>query len=325
MDDRELGGNVLDWCLAHRLSVRASDVLESDGKPVPERIFYGTARQTGEAGGASTASAAALRNFVLNCRRMKEAFAHSSTQYLNRTPGKGVPGEILPYPTREDLQGVYLVHSRYEERLLRPLLTPIIERMNERFAAVPEASEGNVRPTEVRRVFYVGGTNIDPFVRMNFSRAFPLAPPDLGGDTQSDERIEERLHAVVEGAVWLDEQLFPSSPLSLALMLRGEEHRLVVAGAAVSPTGISPPRFFSQVLEPSEELEAGLFASGEGLVESLEIARALYRNETDSAQEITLAVQVSRESGVTAEVRTGATSVPQWRFALVPNGDGGPA
>jgi hypothetical protein len=325
MDDRELGGNVLDWCLAHRLSVRAKDVLETDGKPVPERIFYGTARETGEAGGASTASAAALRNFVLNCRRMKEAFAHSSTQYLNRVPGKGVPGEILPYPTREDLQGVYLVHSRYEERLLRPLLQPIIGTLNERCAAITEPAEGHVRPTEVRRVFYVGGTNIDPFVRMNFSRAFPLAKPEVGGDSQSDERIEERLHAVVEGAVWLDEQLFPSSPLSLALMLRGEEHGLVRAGAAVPPAGVSPPRFFSQVLEPAEELEAGLIASGEGLPASVEVARALYRNETDSAQEVTLAIQISRERGVSAEVRTGETSAPQWRFNLVPDGNGGPA
>src|SRR5258707_14968 len=83
------------------------------------------------------------------------------------------------------------------------------------FSAVTQAARQGLRRNEIKRVFYIGGTNIDPFVRLRFGRAFPYA----GQSADADLAISERLNAVVEGAVWLDEALYIPSPLTLALRL----------------------------------------------------------------------------------------------------------
>jgi hypothetical protein len=173
-----------------------------------------------------------------------------------------------------------------------------------------------VRPSEVKRVFYVGGTNIDPFVREHFARAFPLAARESYTDAQSDERIAERLHAVVDGALWSDERLFPPAPVALTLRLAGGERPLLVEGAALPPAAVAAPRFFTETLDPGTELDAELIASGGGLPEPLVVARAFHQNETDMPIEVTLSVTVSREKGAVAEIVADGARLPQWRVAL---------
>jgi hypothetical protein len=303
--ERQLGGNTLDWALAWKLATAAAEVLESSGKALPDSLWQGAV--TGPA----------VREFVLICRRMKERFARVSTQYLNRPTGEPrEPGEVLPFPNRPDLQGVYLLHDLYDQRLLGPILDPVVEALSERLGAAQSDPEG-VRPSEVQRVFYVGGTNVDPFVRLHFSRAFPLARGDDDAEAQSDARISERLNAVVEGAVWFDEQLYAPSPLSLAVRVRTREETLVLQGAALPPKGVAAPRFLTDVLEPGEELDAALVASGGGLAEPTVVARGFYRNETPDPQDLSLALVVSHELGATAELQAGDRRLEQWRFALV--------
>jgi len=321
-DDRlEFGGNVLDCALAYRLEMDADDILETDLRPVP-----------------SVLQVDASTRFENDCRRMKEGFAWSSRQYLYRNPNPETNAprpQACPFPDRPEYEGVYLDHSLYDDHVQAPILRPIIaelsERMGERSAEwkvlraespnssriTHHASPGIVRPAQVERVFHVGGTNIEPFARMHFSRAFPYARSEQDEGAQSAERIAERLNAVVEGAVWLDERLFPPSPLTLILRLPDEDVTLVTRGAALKPSGLSFPIIRTRTLEPWEEIEAALVAADGGLPEPLTVARAFYRNNTEEAQEVTLRAMVSRERGAVAILQVGDRPLDQWRFALV--------
>jgi hypothetical protein len=313
-DRREVGGNLLDRVLAVDLGDRADRLLESDGPPLPRNIWRNPQSNEPPAKPGSLLAQARVRDIIRISRRLKERFAKVSTQYLNRPPGAPrEAGEVLPFPNRPDLAGIYLTHDLYERQVLGPVLRPVVGELSGRIATAK--GEGRVRPGEVRRVFYVGGTNIDPFVRQHFGRAFPLAPPENDAASQSDERISERLNAVVEGAVWFDEQLFEPSPLALTLRMGGREEPLIAQGAPLLPAGIAPPRFHTEVLAPGQELDASLFASGSGLEAPVAVARGFYRNEGPEAQEVTLSVAVSREFGCVAELLAPAR-VEQWRFAL---------
>jgi hypothetical protein len=145
---------------------------------------------------------------------------------------------------------------------------------------------------------------------------FPLAPGDDDAGSQSDARIQERMEAVVDGAVWFDEQLYAPSPLSLSIRAKGEEVNLVLEGAPLLPAGIAAPRFFVERLDPGAELEATLVAAGSGLDEPVEVARALFRNDEAQSREVALSILVSREWGCVAELQWGSERLPQWRFAL---------
>lgn len=351
VEDRQVGGNVLDWALTDGLIRQAGAFLESEGRPVP-RTLWKQPEQPGLV-------AAQMREFVVICRRMKERFARASTQYLNRPPGQPrEEGEVLPFPNREDLEGVYLVHALYDEHLLEPILRPAAEDLAERInrasrataasdPGVPQLAnrmevvefgsmedsepEGphtstlphlhtptpSLRSTDVRRVFYVGGTNIDPFVRQHFARTFPLAPLENDAASQSEGRIAERLNAVVEGAVWLDEQLFAPSPLTLLLRVGTVEEVVLPEGAALLPASAATARFFTEVLEPGAELDACLVAEGGELPEPVVVARAFYRNDTTNVQEASLRLTTSRSEGQVAELQVGPVRREQWRFALV--------
>lgn len=307
-DDRlEFGGNVLDCALAYRLETDAADVLETDLRPVPAVLHID-----------------ATTRFENDCRRMKEGFAWSSRQYLYKDPNPdpNLPRpQALPFPNRPEYEGIYLDHGLYDEHVQEPILRPVIAELRERMGGgnveEQQAEHAGVRPAQVERVFYVGGTNIEPFARMHFGRAFPFARPEADPDAQSAERIAERLSAVVEGAVWIDERMFPPAPLALCLRLPDEEVTLVTRGAALKPSGLSFPVVRTRTLEPWEEFEAALVAYDGGLPEPLTVARAFYRNTTEETQEATLRVTVSREKGAVAVLLVGDRSLDQWRFALV--------
>jgi hypothetical protein len=303
-DRLQIGGNVLDWSLAHRLLSRASEVLESDAGRVPESLLEGLLKNP---------LGPAMREFVRITRQMKERFARVSTQYLNRPPGEARPeGEVLPFPTRSDLQGVYLLHDLYDRNVVAPILRPAVHALASRMAA---AAHG-VRPEEVRRVFYVGGTNVDPFVRQHFGRLFPLSPDENDAQSQSDERISERLCAVVDGAVWLDERLFPPSPLTIVARIAGAEVRLVDEGAALPPEKVAAPRFHTLTLAPGEELDAQLVSQDGGLAQPMTVARGFHRNESDRPREVSLVMTVSREKGAVAHLQDGDARTPLWRLIL---------
>ncbi len=393
--DRQVGGNVLDWALTHALMRNAAPLLEGEGgRPVPDSLWRPPADRN--------LAAAQMRDFVLICRQMKERFARASTQYLNRTPGQPrEAGEVLPFPNRPDLQGIYLVHAHFDEHILAPTLRPVAEELVERInrhggagvrgqgseargqgsgardqgagvrspelggkasgaelqdrealgssspstagasdnspssapaeavndgsnsSFIPHLSSFTTRPrsTEVRRVFYVGGTNIDPFVRQHFSRSFPLAPQENDPNSQSDARIAERLNAVVEGAVWYDEQLYAPSPVTLLLRIGTVEEVIIPEGAALVPVGVASPKFFTEIVDPGEELNAYLVAEGSDLPEPVIVCRSFYRNDTPVPQEATLRLTTSREKGQVAELQVGPDRRDQWRFALVEGED----
>lgn len=309
---REVGGNVLDSALLFGLATEAERLLESDGPPIPRNIWLRAGERPAPAG--SLAAQSRVRDIRTIARRMKERFARASTQYLNRPPGAPrEPGEVLPFPHRQDLQGIALVHALYDEHLLAPTLDPVVQELVARLRA-SQGTEG-VQPGDVRRVFYVGGTNVDPFVRLRFGRAFHLAPAENDAASQSDERIAERLHAVVDGAVWFGERFYSPAPLRLSLCL-GEEREIVLeSGAPLLPAVLASPRFYPCRLQPGEELQASLLAEGEA-PSAWEVARAFYRNETGTAEEVVLSVTVSEELGCVAELQARAGRLPQWRVLL---------
>lgn len=315
-DRREVGGNVLDRALALELGTRAPKLLESDGRSVPNNLWRNPKAAEPPAPPGSLGARARVREILRLCQQMKERFARVSTQYLNRAPGEPRdPGETLPFPNREDLQGVYLVHALYDEVVLAPILDPVVGELAGRVSEA-QAEEG-VRPSEVRRVFFVGGTNVDPFVRRHFGRAFPLAAGENDPEAQSERRIAERLNAVVEGAAWFGEQLFALSPLTLSVRLRDREEVLVQEGAALPPAAVAGSRFLTGVVPPGQELDACLTASGGGLEAPLEVARGFYRNDSPDPQEVSLSLATSRDRGASAALHVGTRRIEQWRFLLV--------
>jgi hypothetical protein len=314
---REVGGNVLDSVLLFGLATEAGRILESEGRPIPSNIWLRAGDRPSPAG--SMAAQARVRDIRNIARRMKERFARASTQYLNRAPGAiRSPDEVLPFPHREDLQGIYLVHALYDENVLGPVLDPVVGELGQRIVAT--RTGGSLIPSDVRRVFYVGGTNVDPFVRQHFGRLFPFAAADEDPESQSDARIAERLNAVVDGAVWYGERLYAPSPLTLVLHTGEREETLIEAGAPLVPEALAAPRFFAAPLQPGEELEARLMAAGGGLPEALEVARGFYRNDTASLQEVVVAATVARERGCVAEVQAPGGRLPLWRFQLAEAG-----
>lgn len=308
-DRLEIGGNVLDCALAYALLTDARKVLDTEGKAPPRSLWRGP---------LNTLTLTGLNEFIRICRRMKERFARASTQFLNRAAGAARdPAEVLPFPHRPELEGVYLVHGMYDDAVAAPILRPAVEQLAGTIHSHLSAREGEtLRVSDVCRVFYVGGTNIDPFVRLHFGRAFPLAPAESDPDAQSARRMDERLHAVVDGAVWSDERLFALAPVTLTLRLAGEEKGVVAEGTPLMPASVAAPRFFNTVLDPGQELDAALLASGGGLPAPIEVARALYRNDAPVAEDVTLSLRTSRELGVVAELQAGDRRSRQWRFAL---------
>ncbi|HSV74698.1 MAG TPA: hypothetical protein VLH79_13140, partial [Chthonomonadales bacterium] len=305
---REVGGNVLDHALAYRLLARPGDVLEADGRAVPTSLRPPSMESLDKAW---------VDTFVDTCRRMKERFAGASTLYLNRAAGEPRdPAEVLPFPNRPELAGVRLVHDLYDRSVAAPILLPTVEDLAARIAEECHLGRG-ARATDVRHVFYVGGTCVDPFVRQHYGRAFPLAPADADADAQGDQRIAERLQAVVDGAVWYGDQVFDPSPLALTVKWEGEDVTIVREGAALPPCSVATGRMLTCALDAGKEIEAELIASGGALPEPVTVARAFYRNETGVPEEVTFDVRVSREMGVTAELIAGGHREPQWRFALL--------
>jgi hypothetical protein len=314
---REVGGNVLDSVFLFGLATEAGRILESEGRPIPANIWLRAGDRPSPPG--SMAAQARVRDIRNVARRLKERFARASTQYLNRTPGAvRSADEVLPFPHREDLQGIYLVHALYDEAVLGPVLDPVVSELVQR---ITEArAPGTLVPPDVRRVFYVGGTNVDPFVRQHFARAFPFAAPDEDPQSQSDARIAERMNAVVDGAVWLGEQLYAPSPLRLVLQVGEREESLIEVDAPLVPESLASPRFFAALLQPGEELEARLVASGSELPHPVEVARGFYRNDTVSPHEVVVAATVGRERGCVAELQTPGGRAPLWRFQLAEAG-----
>ena len=312
-EQREFGGNVLDAGLAYQLVADARRLLESDGQqPTPPRLdFYAPQ------GAVAPQLAKAWKRGVLDiCRKMKEAFSQTSRIYLNRPAGQAPKaGEVVPFPNRPDYAGIALEHALIDDYLFSPLLRPALDTLQTQIIARQFDNDG-ISPNEIAKVFYVGGTNCDGFVRLHFGRLFPNAPAETDADAQSPERIAERLNAVVEGAIWFDEQVYTPAPLTLAVQMGEWKETILEQGAALLPSGIAASKFLTTILEPFEEIEARLLASAETLPEPLVVAHAFYRNTTDAAQDVTLRVMASRDRGAVAVVLANGKPFDQWRFVL---------
>lgn len=315
-EQKEFGGNVLDAGLAYQLVADARRLLESDGQqPIPPRLDFYAPQGT-----VAPQLARAWKRGVLDiCRKMKESFSQSSRMYLNRPAGQAPKaGEVVPFPNRPDYAGVSLEHALIDDYLFAPLLRPALDTLQSRMISRQAETDG-VSPNEIAKVFYVGGTNCDGFVRLHFGRLFPNAPAETDADAQSPERIAERLNAVVEGAIWFDEQVYTPAPLTLTVHLGERQEIILEQGAALLPSGMAASRFLTTILEPFEEIDAQLIASAESLPKPLVVARAFYRNTTDTAQDVTLRVMASKDRGAVAVVLANGKPFDQWRFVLGSN------
>jgi molecular chaperone DnaK (HSP70) len=169
-DRLELGGDVLDYSLTHKLLTNASDILETEGRPAPQRVEVSSEpleqdeRRRREA------------ELVLSCRLMKEAFAFVSVQHLTPTAGqKAHAHEHCIFANRPEYEGVYLEQSLVGDHVIGPILKGPIEDLREQMELAAD-KEGGVRPSSVRQVFYVGGTNIEFYFRQHLHEAFPNSP-----------------------------------------------------------------------------------------------------------------------------------------------------
>lgn len=309
-DRLELGGDVLDYALTYKLLTDAAALLDTEGRPVPARIEFSTP--------AADATEAYRREMelVMTCRTLKEAFAFVSTHHLTAMPGQvNKASEQCIFANRPEYEGVYLEHALFGERLIAPILKTPVEELNERMEQQVEAGSG-VRPSQVREVFYVGGTDIEFYFRQQLHVAFPNTPRLTMEDPEGvAERIAERLNAVVEGAVWCDEALFAASPIDITLQLDGSERPLLQKGDPLPPEVASPLRPFLVKLEPYQELNALLVATTDA--GPFVVARGHYRNASETVLEGTLQLRISQEQGVVARLVIAGGSYDQWRVALV--------
>ena len=311
-DRREFGGDVLDYALTDRLLTDAAALLETEGRAVPARLEVSVTPLSSEEQRLRESE------LVLSCRTMKEAFAYVSTQHLTRSANQPTrEHEHFIFANRPDYEGVYLEQSKVGENLIAPILMAPLQALREEMEADGYEEQG-IRPSRVKHIFYVGGTNIEFYLRQQFQEAFPNSPRlQAEGQEGVEERIAERLNAVVEGAVWCEEALFASAPLNLTLTLdQAEKWRLHEGDPLPPESGARVDRFLVQ-LEPYQELDATLSAAGKGLPQPIPIARGFYRNDSEEAQEGSLQIRVSRERGVTATLVINGRSYDQWRVALV--------
>ncbi len=311
-DRREFGGDVLDYALTYRLLTDASALLETEGRAVPPHLeVSATPLPAEEKQGRES-------ELVLSCRTMKEAFAHVSTHHLTRSANQAVRDhEHFIFANRPDYEGIYLEQSLVGENLIAPILRTPLQDLREEMEQDGFEAQG-IRPSKIKHIFYVGGTNIEFYLRQQFQEAFPNSPRlQAEGPEGVEERIAERLNAVVEGAVWCDEALFAASPLTLTLTLNETEKWRLPQGDPLPPESASRIDRFLVQLEPFQELEANLSAIGSGLAQPIPVARGFYRNTSDTLQEGALQMRVSREKGVTATLVINSRSYEQWRVALV--------
>lgn len=311
-DRREFGGDVLDYALTHRLLTDAAALLETEGRAVPPRLEVSATPLPPEEQRLRESE------LVLSCRTMKEAFAHVSTHHLTRSANQAArEHEHFIFANRPDYEGIYLEQSLVGDHLIAPILTTPLESLREDMEQ-DGFEERGIRPSKVKHIFYVGGTNIEFYLRQQFQEAFPNSPRlQAEGQEGVEERIAERLNAVVEGAVWCDEALFSSSPLTLTLTLDETERWRLPQGDPLPPESAARVDRFLVRLEPFQELDATLSAMGGGLPQPIPVARGFYRNTSDTMQEGALLVRVSREKGVTAALMMNNRSYDQWRVALV--------
>ena len=202
-DRHEFGGDVLDYALTYRLLTDAVDLLETEGRAVPRRIDVSDAPLSPEEKGLVE------NGLVSSCCTMKEAFAYVSNHHLTRAANQPMRDhEHFIFANRPEYEGIYLEQSLFGAYLIAPILLAPVEELRERMEQDSFAEQG-IRPSRVKHVFYVGGTNIEPYVRQEFQQAFPNSPRQQAEEQEgAEERIAQRLNAVVEGAVWCDEALF---------------------------------------------------------------------------------------------------------------------
>ena len=311
-DRQEFGGDVLDYALTYRLLTDAAALLETEGRPVPPRLEISATPLSSEE------QRSRENELVLSCRTMKEAFAHVTAHHLTRAANQAVRDhEHFIFANRPDYEGIYLEQSLVGDHLIAPILQAPLQNLREEMEQDGSEAQG-IRPSKVKHIFYVGGTNIEFYLRQQFQEAFPNSPRlQAEGQEGVEERIAERLNAVVEGAVWCDEALFAASPLTLTLTLNQVEKWRLPQGDPLPPESVARVGRFLVQLEPFQELDATLSATGSGLAQSIPVARGFYRNTSDTMQEGALHVRVSREKGVTAALVINGRTYDQWRVALV--------
>ena len=311
-DRSEFGGDVLDYALTHRLLTDAAALLETEGRAVPPRLEVSTTPLSSEE------KQLRENELVLSCRTMKEAFAHVSTHHLTRSANQAArEHEHFIFANRPDYEGIYLEQSLVGDHLIAPILVTPLENLRADMEQDGFEAKG-IRPSKVKHIFYVGGTNIEFYLRQQFQEAFPNSPRlQAEGQEGVEERIAERLNAVVEGAVWCDEALFAASPLVLTLTLNQTEKWRLAQGDPLPPESVARVDRFLVQLEPFQELDATLSAKGSGLSQPTPVARGFYRNTSDTMQEGSLQLRVSREKGVTATLVINSRNYDQWRVALV--------
>ncbi len=313
----ELGGDMLDYALTHKLLTAANNLLETEGRPVPAAL---------EVTGVSDAVEKRRKEaeLVVSCRTMKESFAYVSTHHLTPPAGKQPRAhEHCIFPNRPEYEGIYLEQSLFGDNLLAPILKAPMEKLREKIESDSFKQDGcGVRASQVRQVFYVGGTNIEFYFRQLLHSAFPNSPSLQPESSEGvEERIAERLNAVVEGAVWCDDAMFASCPMDLYIELEGAEQLLISKGDPLPPETNATMRPILIRLEPFQEMNVALRARHASLTNatdgaSLTLSKGFYRNNSETAEEGTLQVRISQEKGVYADLIINNRTLPQWQILL---------
>ena len=308
----EIGGDVLDAALAHRLLTRPSDVLETAAMPIPTSVDVcpgvtdPNERNRWE------------MSFVGACRLLKESFAWVSSQHLCAPrDGKIAPYERPAFPFRPEYEGIYLEQNLFGENVITPILQEPAFTLAEQLHTLAAGTPDGIEPTSIKQVFYVGGTCIEYFVRREIHRAFPNASR-LRAETPEEARAaaSERLNAVADGAVWGEDSLFSCSPTDLFVQVNDTVAQIIGKDEPLLPLSAATARPFAVHLEPHEELRALLLAAlPDGA--TVPAARAYYKNQTDEPADGTLQVVLCAELGVVGTLILRGQAISQWRFVLV--------
>jgi len=301
-DHVEFGGNSLDCALAYGIMKKPEEIMETTNYPIPKWF-----------------KPPEPNVFPNQCRTMKEAAAWHQRLYLSHVPDNMMSNpehsQKPIFPNDAKLEGIYLDWGHFDEVVYESIFSPLTAETRKQLST----GNGHIQPGQIRRVFYVGGTNIDSAVRRRFSTIFGKGiASDNDPNAQSDPRIEERLNAVVDGAVWFGEQIFHPCTVDLFSLINGDKKPLLHRGDPVKSKSIRPPDVFPKMIQidAGEEIDAALLVGHPDLPEPVEAARAFYRNDSASEIETTLKITITREDGVEAVLNVDGGEIQMWNFLL---------
>ena len=265
--DNEIGGNTIDQLLAYKLRDSASELIEFSRNVNFNNLW-------------DFINAEEFKNInhqFATARTLKEKFYMENLIKLSKF-----------FEEDRFRDNTTLSYDKYYENLLTPLMKDPLDSMSDRI------NTGHEYFHTIEKVFFVGGSNIDKFVR-NCYFDQNIIPSDTEYIIDTENEIHERLNSVVNGASLSGERFYNLSQISLTLQLPNEHELKIIGQGDTLPeiTKIHHPGV-GNILEPEEKCTISLYAESTLFTGKHEIARAWHHNRSENSINYTFSITINK-------------------------------